>query len=166
MNTLQAQQQAEALKQAEKKLHRQLDKAYLKIDDWEQAGHTEAEAHEQADEAQRLIGEALLNGGGREAFERISLEHSEATRASNAYHTYNDLMESLNNLVTGRYIYVPTQYLLTSDHDAELVSPAGFTADDRIWFKPSGYLYMTNRLPSSSNMVYWDVTKNMTGKAA
>lgn len=166
MNKLQAQQQADALKKAEKKLHRLLDKAYLVIDEWEQAGHTEAEAHEQADEAQRLIGEAMINGGGREAFFRISGEYSEATKASNAYHSYEAYMDSLTRLLDGDYIHVPTQYLLTSDHDAQLVSPAGFTADDRIWIKPTGLLYMTNRLPSSSNMVYWDVTKNMTGVEA
>ncbi len=163
MNKLQAQQQAEVLKQAEEKLHRALSKTFLIIHDWEEAGHTEEEAHRLSEECQKRIGEALINGGGRDAFVALMEEYTGATKASNAYHSYESHLDSLTRLLNGDYIYVPTRYILTSDHDAELVSPVGFTPDDRIWIKPTGYIYMTNRLPSSSNMVYWDVTKNMTG---
>ena len=54
-------------------------------------------------------------------------------------------------------VYVSTKYVMT---DSELLSPAGFYFDERVFVKPStGVFIMTDKLPRHSNIPYYDIDK-------
>ena len=73
-----------------------------------------------------------------------------AITASNDY----DLLDNLKETATLNIQKVETRYLLTDQE--ELISPAGFHPEDKVFIK-TGQWVQTNVLPKSSNMKAFDL---------
>ena len=95
-----------------------------------------------------------IMNGPLEAEEKISTVENtidmNAITASNDYY----LLDNLKETATLNIQKVETRYLLT-DQD-ELISPAGFHPEDKVFIK-TGQWVQTNVLPKSSNMKAFDL---------
>ena len=95
-----------------------------------------------------------IMNGPLEVEEQLSLV--EKTIDINAVTAFNDyeLLDSLKETATLNIQKVEPRYLLT-DQD-ELISPAGFHPEDKVFIK-TGQWVQTNVLPKSSNMKAFDL---------
>jgi len=67
-------------------------------------------------------------------------------------------IEAFENTLQMDLMHVNTRYVML-EPGKKIVSPAGFHPDSKIYTKPSGVVILTDRLPRTSNLSYYDLQK-------
>lgn len=67
-------------------------------------------------------------------------------------------IEKLGKTLKMDLMHVNTRYVMVEPGN-KIVSPAGFHPDSKIYTKPKGVVILTDRLPKTSNLAFYDLQK-------